>query len=70
MAIYGSSENYLRVSYDEFYIPTEVNGIKPSALDQEPMDAHRALYEYEPGEFQNEADQFGIVVSSRDANAG
>ena len=46
--IYATPDNYLQTSYDEFYIPTEVNG--KFGGKNEKLDAHAALYEYENAE--------------------
>ena len=45
--IIGVEENYLKSSYDEYYIPTEVNGQDASSLISGPkINAYEALYDY------------------------
>ena len=46
--IYAVPEDYKNVTYDQFYIPSEVNG-EPgvSRLTGEKVDAHEALYAFE-----------------------
>ena len=45
--IFGVEENYLKSSYDEYYIPSEVNGQDASSLIGVPkINAYEALYDY------------------------
>ena len=63
--IFAVTENFKEISNDEFYIPTEVNG-EPGIdfITGEKLDAHKALYEFEPDQPPaTEHDPKGILNS-------
>ena len=68
--IFAVTENFKEISNDEFYIPTEVNG-EPgiSTFTGEKLDAHKALYEFEPSKAPaTEHDPMGIHYSLEEPN--
>ena len=45
---YSTASNYKEVTFDKFYVPTEVNGLPgENLITGEKIDAHKALYDFE-----------------------
>lgn len=65
MHVYSIGSNFKEVSFDRFYVPTEVNGEPGIGLiSREKVDAHAALYAYEtPDDAIYSSDPYSLLKS-------
>ena len=68
MNLYGVAEDQRSISYEQFYIPTEVNGEEGvNSITGSKLDAFEAIYDFKPEEPIQDPDPLNLIKRLEDS---